>query len=30
VHVHVISPDGKAKFWRLNQLAVNEGLGVTG
>jgi Domain of unknown function (DUF4160) len=31
MHVHVISPDGEAKFWiepRI-ELAVNKGFGVT-
>jgi len=31
MHVHVISPDGEAKFWLEPkiELAVNKGLGVT-
>jgi hypothetical protein len=31
MHVHVISPDGEAKFWLEPQieLAVNKGLGQT-
>ena len=31
MHVHVISPDGEAKFWLEPgiELAVNQGLGAT-
>ena len=31
MHVHVISPDGEAKFWleQKIELAVNKGLGAT-
>ncbi len=31
MHVHVISPDGEAKFWLEPdiELAVNQGLGTT-